>query len=135
VFKLWICSEDIDLAMLRLSARWVLCLITEDEMATRVAHSERFLKWYRWQGQQFRDRIITTDETWLYYYDPETKQQSSQWKNTDSPLPKKACASRSMGKHNYVYCVFQQPRFSAVSCCTFRSDGQCRLLLEGKKKK
>jgi predicted RNA-binding protein with PUA-like domain len=34
------------------------------------------------------DRIITTDETWFHYYDPETKQQSSQWKNVNSPRPK-----------------------------------------------
>jgi hypothetical protein len=36
----------------------------------------------------FLDRIITTDETWFHYYDPETKQQSSQWKNVDSPRSK-----------------------------------------------
>ena len=27
----------------------------------------------------FFDRIITGDETWVYQYDPETKQQSKQW--------------------------------------------------------
>jgi hypothetical protein len=72
----------VDLAMRRLSARWVSHLLTADEMATRVAHSQGFLKRYRQQGQQFLDRIIMTDETWLYNYNLETKQQSSQWKNT-----------------------------------------------------
>lgn len=38
----------------------------------------------------FLDCIITTDETWLHYYEPETKQQSSVWKNVDSPPPKQA---------------------------------------------
>jgi hypothetical protein len=34
-------------------------------------------------------KIITGDETWVYRYDPETKQQSSQWKNPFSLHPKR----------------------------------------------
>jgi hypothetical protein len=34
-----------------------------------------------------------------YYYDPETKRQSSQWKNCDSPPPKKA---KIMGKNMFI---------------------------------
>jgi hypothetical protein len=29
--------------------------------------------------------VITGDETWVYQYDPEMKQQSAQWKSADSP--------------------------------------------------
>src|SRR5215510_14413982 len=43
-------------------------------------------------------RVITGDESWVYGYDPETKQQSSQWKNPGSPRPKKARQSRSVLK-------------------------------------
>ena len=32
----------------------------------------------------FLSRVITGDESWLYDYDPETKQQSSQWKTPSS---------------------------------------------------
>ena len=32
--------------------------------------------------------IITCDETWIFMYDLETKQQSMQWKSTSSPRPK-----------------------------------------------
>jgi hypothetical protein len=32
-------------------------------------------------------RIITGDESWIYGYDPETKQQSSKWKSPKSPRP------------------------------------------------
>jgi len=42
--------------------------------------------------------IITCDETWIFTYDPETKQQSMQWKSTSSPRPKKARMSRSRFK-------------------------------------
>jgi hypothetical protein len=37
----------------------------------------------------FLSRVITGDESWIHSYDPETKQQSSQWKSPNSPRPKK----------------------------------------------
>jgi hypothetical protein len=46
----------------------------------------------------FISDITTGDETWVYGYDPETKQQSSQWKSLNSPLSKKACQGGSIVK-------------------------------------
>jgi len=34
---------------------------------------------------QFLKNTVTGDESWVYGYDPETKQQSSQWKGPTSP--------------------------------------------------
>ena len=45
--------------------------------------------------ENFLKKVITGDESWVYGYDPETKQQSSQWKHASSPRPKKARQSRS----------------------------------------
>jgi hypothetical protein len=42
--------------------------------------------------------VITGDETWVYGYDPEMKVQSSQWKHSSSPRPKKAQQVRSKVK-------------------------------------
>ena len=39
---------------------------------------------------QILSKVVTGDETWFYVYDPETKQESSQWKIPNSPKPKKA---------------------------------------------
>ena len=53
----------------------------------------------RLQKKTFFLRLfVTTDETWVHYYTPETKQQSKQWKHVDSPPPKKAKAIQSAGK-------------------------------------
>ena len=38
------------------------------------------------------------DESWIYYYNPETKGPSSQWKQAGSPRPKKARQSKSTCK-------------------------------------
>jgi len=44
---------------------------------------------------QFLKNIVTADESLVYGYDPETKQQSSQWKGPTSPRPKKGRQVRS----------------------------------------
>jgi len=38
------------------------------------------------------------DETWLYHYDLETKQQSMEWRHSGSPRPKKFQVQKSTGK-------------------------------------
>jgi len=38
------------------------------------------------------------DETWLYDYDPETKQQSMEWRHRGSPGPKNFRMQKSAGK-------------------------------------
>lgn len=45
-----------------------------------------------------RARLVTMDETWLYHYDPETKQQSMEWRHSGSPRPKKFRVQKSAGK-------------------------------------
>jgi len=38
------------------------------------------------------------DDIWLYHYDPETKQQSMEWRHSASPRPKKFRVQKSAGK-------------------------------------
>jgi len=45
-----------------------------------------------------RARLVTMDETWLYHYEPETKQQSMEWRHSGSPRPKKFRVQKSTGK-------------------------------------
>jgi len=46
----------------------------------------------------FLSRLVTLDETWLYHYDPETTQQSMEWRHRGSPRPKKFRVQKSAGK-------------------------------------
>ena len=46
----------------------------------------------------FLSRLVTMDETWLYHYDPETKQQSMELWHSSSPCPKKFWVQKSAGK-------------------------------------
>ena len=44
------------------------------------------------------DSIVTGDESWAHYYEPETKRQSMQWHHLGSPSPKKFKLAPSAGK-------------------------------------
>lgn len=83
-------------------ARWVPTLLSPDEKQRRVSAFSEFLRRWKKEGDTFLSRIITTDETWLSHFDPETKQQSGMWKRKGSPPPKKARVTKSAGKHMFI---------------------------------
>lgn len=65
--------------------------------------SKAFIQNFKRGGEKWLDRIITTDETWLHHFDPETKTESSIWKHRGSPAPKKAKVAKSVGKQMYIF--------------------------------
>ena len=56
-----------ELKMSKVSARWVPRLLTDDDKLRRLSASQEFVKRYRKEGETFLNRIITTDETWLWH--------------------------------------------------------------------
>ena len=80
--------------MHRIAAKFVPCLLTNDQKQSRADVSQELLD--RANGDDnFSKNIITGDETWVYEYDVEMEVQSSQWVSNTSPRPKKACQVRS----------------------------------------
>jgi len=81
-----IIHEDLD--MRKLSAKWVpkcLTRIKDVNGASRLGNFGFFQR----DANDFLSRLVNTGETWLYHYDPQTKQQSMEWWHSDSPRPKK----------------------------------------------
>jgi len=56
------------------------------------------LEFFRRDPNDFLSLLVTMDETWLYNYDPETKQQSVEWRHSCSARPKKFRVQKSTGK-------------------------------------
>ena len=73
------------LGMTRVCAKFILKLLTTEQKDLRSEIAQ----------DNVLKKVITGDESWVYGYDPATKQQSSQWKRPDEPRPKKARQSRS----------------------------------------
>jgi hypothetical protein len=77
-----------DLGMRRVSAKLVPRLLTQDQTEHHATACRRLLQLAE-NDATFLPSIITGDESWVYGYDPDTKQMSSQWKTPSSPWPKK----------------------------------------------
>jgi len=56
------------------------------------------LEFFRRDPSDFLSRMVPMDETWLYHYDPETKQQSMAWRHSRLPHPKKILVQKFAGK-------------------------------------
>jgi len=80
--------------MRRNSAWFAPRLLSDDQKAVRVCVCRK-LKQQARDDPSFISNIITGVELWVYGYEPETKQQVSQWKSPNSPRPKKEREVRS----------------------------------------
>ena len=80
--------------MHRVAAKFVPRLMTSDQQAHRVQVCKDLLD-HSENDKEFLSKIITGDESWVFGYDVETKDQSSHWTSKTSPRPKKARQVRS----------------------------------------
>jgi histone-lysine N-methyltransferase SETMAR len=85
-----------DLNMRKLSVKWVPKCLNADQKHQRRQLSEQLVEFFQCDPK-FMSRLVTMDETWLYHYDPETKQQS-EWQHSGSTHPKKFQVQKSAGK-------------------------------------
>ena len=84
--------------MRKLSTKWVPKCLKADQTRQRCQSSEQLLEFFRRDPNYFLSRLVTMDKTWLYHYDPETKQQSMEWRHSGSTRPKKFRVQKSAGK-------------------------------------
>ena len=86
------------LQMRKLTARWVPRLLIDSQKRNRVMACRKLQQICEELGETFWTRIITTDETWLPFYMPESKEQSKQWCDADDHPPLKAKTVPSAGQ-------------------------------------
>ena len=75
-----IIHEDLDKG--HLSAKWFSKCLNADHKLQRCQSSEQNLDFFRRDPNDFLSQLLIMDETWLYHYDPETKQQSMEWRHS-----------------------------------------------------
>ncbi|KAJ4429714.1 hypothetical protein ANN_21918 [Periplaneta americana] len=79
-------------------ARWVPKNLTPEHKMQRLGAVVTFLQRYHGDGDEFLDRIVTGDETWISHFTPETKQQSMHWRHSGSPVRTKFKQTLSVRK-------------------------------------
>ena len=85
------------LGMRKLTARWVPKSLSDEQMATRASVCSALLKHFR-SKDDFHLHLVTVDETWVHYYEPENKAQNRQRVEPGSPKPKQFKTQPSAGK-------------------------------------
>ncbi len=86
-----------DLHLSKRSAKLVPFMLTDAQLARRVAVCDF------WTRLSLRERrvfkvAVTIDESWIYCYDPETKEQSKEWLRSMEPRPQHAKRGIATGK-------------------------------------
>ena len=87
-----------ELCLRKLCARWIPHSLTLEQKSVRVDFCKIMLKRFDNGTSRAVSDILTGDETWIYNYDPETKQQSKEWVEEDAPPPTKVGRVKSVGK-------------------------------------
>lgn len=82
----------------KVCARLVPRMLSSENKRARVQTSRDNLDLFRADSAEFLRRYVTVDETWAHHFDPETKQQSMQWKHPSSPTNVKFRKLASAGK-------------------------------------
>jgi len=100
-----ITHEDLDVR--KLSAKWVPKCLNADQKCQRCQSSEKLSEFFRRDPNDFLSRLVTLHRTWLYHYDPKTKQQSMEWWHSSSPCPKKLRVQKSVERFSSQFFLDQ----------------------------
>ncbi|GFR64422.1 histone-lysine N-methyltransferase SETMAR [Elysia marginata] len=72
----------------KVSARRVPRMLTNEVKMQRKTTCAELLK-NEEEGEEFIQRIVTGDESWVHHYDPDIKRQSMEYRHKSSPSPRK----------------------------------------------
>ena len=86
-----------ELKMRKICAKFIPRVLRKDQKERRYHDSREMVELIN-SDPAVLHALMTCDESWIYCYDPETKRQSSQWKLTGSPRPKKSRQRKSNHK-------------------------------------
>lgn len=82
-------SSTVILESLIVFARWVQRELTQEHNRSRVEICQFLLARNNDKGEAGLERIGTGDDTWVQLFEPESKEQSREWKHPGSPRTKK----------------------------------------------
>ncbi len=86
-----------DLHLQKKCAKFVPKILNPDQLRERFECSQTMLRAVH-RNPEILKRIVTSDESWMYQYDPDLKCHSSEWLGKHDPRPMKAMRSRATGK-------------------------------------
>ena len=109
------------LGLSKVSARWVPHMLTEEQKQRRVNWCRSMLE--KFDGGKLNAvwEIVSGDETWVYCFDLETKQQSQQWIPVGQRPPQKFIRSRTIAKQMIAVFVSRAGHVATIPLVTQRT--------------
>lgn len=95
------------LAVKKICSRWIPHKLNDEQKKARVIWCKQMIKEYDKGRSKAVYNIVTGDESWIYAYEPESKQQSTVWVFQSEPNPTKVVRARSTAKQ-MVACFFRK---------------------------
>ncbi len=83
--------------MCRIASTWVPHFLTTKQMQQRMKACHENLALIA-EDSSILSKIITVDESWIHYFDPNTKHKSEAWKCREEPSSKKVRQRKFAGK-------------------------------------
>lgn len=93
------------LVVKKICSRWIPHNLSIAQKKARVKWCKEMMKKFNRGASKDVYKIVTGDESWIYAYEPETKQQSTVWVFQDELNPTKVVRGRSTAKQ-MVACFF-----------------------------
>lgn len=84
-------------------ARWVPKLLTPDMKRTRVELSTQLLEMVNNTHPNFYDRLVTGDESWVLFYEPDSRRASMEWRRPGEAPPTKLRSEWSTKKRMALF--------------------------------
>lgn len=92
------------LKLRKVCARWIPHLLTDDQKYERVRIASQLLDTYKNADQKRMNVIVTGDETWVYFYEPDSKQKNKVWVGENDGRPQ--IARRARTSKRIMYALF-----------------------------
>ncbi len=92
-----------DLKLTKIALKFDMKLLTDTQRQSRIDISNANLAKIN-SDPSLLKKLIATDESWCFTYDPRTKQADMQWVRRDQPRPRKLQKERSQKKCMVILC-------------------------------
>ncbi|XP_031637550.1 histone-lysine N-methyltransferase SETMAR-like [Contarinia nasturtii] len=80
-------------------SRWIPRTLNKSQKEERISAAHEFFELLEWNETDTFERIVTGEETWIHYYDPELKSQTMEWHKRGEPaskVPRKQIATKKV---------------------------------------
>ena len=109
------------LGLSKVSARWVPHMLTDEQKCKRVQWCRKMIERFG-RGRSYAVwEIVSGDETWIYSFDPETKQQSQQWTPVGQKPPQKLARCCTVAKQMIAVFVSRVGHVATIPLATQRT--------------